>query len=561
MLHPLPHAAQTAADNRPPRPGWSELVAWAALLSAVVFLVPLFVCMPLTPDTLLYDLSARTVLRGGVMYRDVFDNNLPGAVWIHCGLLGLLGNRSEAIRLFDLAVLALIVVLLVRLLALMRRPRVVLVWTAVLLWLFYSSLSEWCHCQRDTWMLLPALGALHLRLRHLGQLGRREVPAWRLLLGTAAEGLLWGTAVWIKPFVLVPAAAVWLVGAATTRGVPAGPRRRLADFTGLLAGGLLAGGAGLAWLYASGAWSAFWDIMLHWNDGYYAQQSSDQRWSQALSGVRRLFPWSVVHLPALFLAAAMLLRALRARGAAAASPASLARALLAALYLGWEAQAVLLQHRFDYIHAPGVLLAVALVAAQPLPPRAVRVGWVVTALFLLIAAFRHPQLQPDHAAVWARCWREGGSPDVRDRLSAWPFRSGGANWVALAQAADYLRTRAGPGQLTCYHQPAIGIYKEAELTPATRYAYVDVVVFWMPRHRNEILSDLGRSGQRFVLTSVDDARLPPAEIELLPPDGPQPAPYEGLSSRHGNYPWSLPVVFRAGPYLVHQVPDRRNGGG
>ena len=40
----------------------------------------------------------------GVFYRDAFDTNLPGAFWLHSLLRSAFGERTEVIRLFDLAV-------------------------------------------------------------------------------------------------------------------------------------------------------------------------------------------------------------------------------------------------------------------------------------------------------------------------------------------------------------------------------------------------------------------------------------------------------------------------
>ena len=79
----------------------------------------------------------------------------------------------------------------------------------------------------------------------------------------------------------------------------------------------------------------------------------------------RLFPWLLLHLPALGLAAAALLRGLRRwcrqdeiAERIGLTAALVARALVVAFYVGWLVQAVALQHLFDYVHAPGVLLAI-----------------------------------------------------------------------------------------------------------------------------------------------------------------------------------------------------------
>ena len=73
------------------------------LLSALcVIAVPLFVRMPLTNDAEQYDLQADVVRRGGVLYRDALEPNLPGVVWVHVGVRRLLGESSEALKAFDL---------------------------------------------------------------------------------------------------------------------------------------------------------------------------------------------------------------------------------------------------------------------------------------------------------------------------------------------------------------------------------------------------------------------------------------------------------------------------
>src|SRR5262249_28452722 len=145
--------------------------------------------------------------------------------------------------------------------------------------------------------------------------------------------------------------------------------------------------------------------------------------------------------------------------------------------------------------------------------------------------------------------------------SAWHSGTGRVDWVSLARTADYLRGRARPGELTCVSQPAVGIYKETELTPASRYAYVDVVLYYfLPDHQGAVMEDLTRSGQRFLLTDVETAHLPAVDFALLPPDGEQPVPYDGLTARRHDFPWSAPIVFRAGRYVVHQVRAPGTGG-
>jgi hypothetical protein len=76
----------------------TALVASAVLVLVLALGLPLFVCMPLWNDVNHYDLCARTLLRGGALYRDAFDNNLPGVVWAQAAVRAALGWRPEALR-------------------------------------------------------------------------------------------------------------------------------------------------------------------------------------------------------------------------------------------------------------------------------------------------------------------------------------------------------------------------------------------------------------------------------------------------------------------------------
>ena len=62
---------------------------------------PLFLRMPLTNDTLLYDLQTRLFTEGAVPYRDILEPNWPGVFWIHSAIRGVFGRSSEAMRAFD----------------------------------------------------------------------------------------------------------------------------------------------------------------------------------------------------------------------------------------------------------------------------------------------------------------------------------------------------------------------------------------------------------------------------------------------------------------------------
>jgi hypothetical protein len=524
--------------------GWREGLALAALVLLLVYTVPLLVCLPLTWDTIAYDVCARTVLRGGVLYRDAFDNNLPGAVWIHCAVRGLFGERTEVLRGFDLIVVGAVIALLMLWLARAGRSRAALVVTAALLFGFYSSRTEWCQCQRDTWMLLPALAALHLRKNQVDRLRQPETGTARVALTAVVEGLLWGAAFWIKPFVALPALACWLVAALLVRAAPVRISRRLAlDATGLLLGGVVAGAVGVAWLVRTGAWPAFWDVFTNWNREYYAGVGLSARLQKLPDAVRDFFPWWLALLAAVPVAVVALRRAVAGRPLS--EPAQ-RQALLAAFFVGLVIQAFFLQRPLFYVFVPPGLIGLALLAGTS-PPAALRrpVAGLLAA-FVVAAVWLHPLLWK--ADIWDRCWREGSTPEVRGRLRI----DTNSDWVAEGKVADYLRGRVGDGELTCFDATTIAAYWDVGVEPSTRYVYLNNILLIFRGHADQVRADVAASRQRYVVTDWTKT-FPTADEKLLPGDGECAEPDGRLAALRPQFPWSEPVVFRAGRYLVHRA--------
>ncbi|MBO0697888.1 MAG: hypothetical protein J2P46_05820, partial [Zavarzinella sp.] len=300
----------------------SLILALVSLTAVLVIGVPLFLRTPVWVDVTYHDVSAWNVLHGGVHYRDVFETNLPGMVWLHCLVRPVVGWSHEAIRIVDLLVFATVLWLLTRLMKSSGVSASGRVWFAVAAALFYLFETEFIHCQRDGWMLLPAVAATWLRA------ARCITP--RSTYWSVVEGVLWGLAVWIKPHVLVPAVFVWLT---SLRYQPR--RAAVFDAAGLLAGGLIAGAAGTLWLVRTGAWSPMWDVLRNWNPEYYKWSWADT-WYKVRLVSAYFAPFSLLHFVAIPVA---LVAIVRRDGS---------RATLAALYLGWLAQATLVQKTFDY---------------------------------------------------------------------------------------------------------------------------------------------------------------------------------------------------------------------
>jgi hypothetical protein len=462
------------------------------------------------------------------------------------GIRTLLGWGSVAIRTFDLAVVTAIIVLLPHWLSQLGRSPVVRIWTAVALFGLYFSTSEWCHCQRDTWMLLPTLVALALRR---WQVERYHLPAmgpWVPLAWAALEGACWGAAVWIKPHTVPIALACWATSVLLMRRASAGGRMLALDLGGLLAGGLLSAAPGLAWLAWSGAWNPFWDTQLHWNPEYVATTRRLQAtWKAASDLWKDFFPWSLTYLVAVPLAVTCLWRLVRGR-AHPAPPRKGSLPVLAAAYLAWGLQVWLVQGLQPYQQVPVLFLGVTLLAgwrwlAQPM-------GITGLLLFAALACACHPYLSAERRSLWSTCLWHGSNSDVQNRLALLPHR---IDWVALERVADYLRTQeVGDGELTCYHAWTSPLYAQLGVRPSTRYTYFDGALVWFPSRRAIIREEMARSGQRFLVSDLALSGLPPQDWASLSPEGPLDGPLNFPPEVQTRFPWSHPAVFRAGRYVV-----------
>ena len=207
----------------------------------------------------------------------------------------------------------------------------------------------------------------------------------------ACEGLLWGAAIWIKPFVLVPALACWITWAWLARRGRS-TRDLAVDAAGMLLGGLAAGALGIAWLMKTGAFPYFIETQLRWNPDYAAHvYGLKVRSAMIRDSIKGNLPWVLVHAAAAPAAFALLTG--RGRVVQGAMPAgSIAGPLLGALYWGWLLQAALLQPRLhNYQVASMLLVAIPLgltVGVRLIPRQNVRRAAV--ALAAMLVAFRHP---------------------------------------------------------------------------------------------------------------------------------------------------------------------------
>jgi hypothetical protein len=483
-----PHTSPAAAPSESTGDlSWAWLTGTAVVVLAALHL-PSVVRTPLDADALHYDLCAWTIAHGGVMYRDALDTNPPGMQWIHLLLRSVAGWSSETLQIADILVAAVNIVLLVRLLP--ERASWGVRWTMVLvLGSCFLSESEWCRVQRDSWMLVPSLLALHCR--------RRQLRVWReggnLWLLTFAEGMCWAVGFWIKPFVAIPALLCWIVSARMGQASGTTLARLGGDFCLLMLGGMAVGALGIAWLVGAGAWQWFAELMFDWNRQYALHRAMSRYFEEYLLSVPlRLFPWMFIHLFAIPFA---LLDLARLRWRRRATTADGDGVLLSAFYLAWLAQAVFLQQPFDYVHMPAILLGLAVscrrfAAAAPGTGRT-----MLMALLLLFVCLRLPTLTQARAQTWTACFATP-TPELRDRLLFLPRTS----LVDQVGVEEFLRSQGvKDGEVGCWTPQAAPVLLDLGVRPATRYLLFHINLRVFKRQRDRIYADAAASQQRYLI--------------------------------------------------------------
>ena len=406
-------------------------------------------------------------------------------------------------------------------------------------------------------MLLPALIGLTLRRSQVRRLVLGAPGAFPVVGLAAVEGLCWGAGVWIKPFVFVPGFACWFVGLLQVLRLRKGRAWLLtADAAGLLAGGVIAGGLGLLWLWRSGSWPYCWDIVLNWNRDY-AAFTNRVRLPHWWVFMVLYVPWSAVPVMAVYMALKALKRELldgpRPGDAAPAGPGL---ALLAAFFLGWLFQALCLQLPHDYPIVAALIPGLALVAARwrPRTPSSLVGLTARLCLVTLMALLWTLAFQLNRLAYWPQCVCQGSTPHTQSLLATHKDYAYCPDPESLAPVVAYLRDRGvGDGDVTCMSGCTHPLYLDLNIRPSTRYPQVEMTALFFIHHRDELVAELNASRQRYVVSDLVWTGLTAKEAAVTDPNDPLALPPQFPPEYAATYPWHEPIVFRSGRYLVHRV--------
>jgi hypothetical protein len=222
-------------------------------------------------------------------------------------------------------------------------------------------------------------------------------------------------------------------------------------------------------------------------------------------------------------------------------------------YIGWLLQANLFQHGFLYHQVPPILLGIAIATEWSVLGADSLIARVNLILVLVLLVIMHPMLRWHRLVVWSSCLHQSSDAYSLKDLAL----SDMTDWPSLERVAAFLRAQdLRDSELTCYGNSTIPLYQELGIKPSTRFIEFSAFEAFFPGHAPELKTALERSPQRFIVTDVHDwwtARLPVVDAEAERPDQPMALPPAFPRELAGRFPWSEPIVFRAGRYYVHRV--------
>jgi hypothetical protein len=146
---------------------------------------------------------------------------------------------------------------------------------------------------------------------------------------------------------------------------------------------------------------------------------------------------------------------------------------------------------------------------------------------------------------------------VRDALTLAPDRNVAANWAQLDNVRTYLAgMQLRDSQLTCFGVSSTPLYLSLHLKPSIPYVLIWTTLMQFRNHASQIATALNDSRQIYVVNDLKDEFTRGNDAYVFQPGYPfglPPLP----AALEGRFPWTEPVTFRSGRYLVHLMRPNR----
>ncbi|MCC6615871.1 MAG: glycosyltransferase family 39 protein [Anaerolineae bacterium] len=446
------------------------------LLIAIVVLTCLIalpmLTYPLGRDQGEFAVIGRGLLQGKVPYVDLWNPKPPAIFFVYAAAMSLFGQTAPALRAIDLLVMPFLLASVGWIGRRLFSPRIGL-WAALLFAVFYFSETFWTLTQNDGIAVLPMCLALIAALKAAERSPR--VFAWSL-----ASGALMGVVVWFKyPFALFALVLLLAYGQRLPRQETRALRSWAVFALPAALGGLIAIGAGIAWLVSAGAWEAFVESA-RVTASYTALGAQPDALAEAAATALG-FRWS--HWGLLFILAAVGVLSIRRRAGVPFTFAWLliAFAIMLVQLRGYDYHWLPMLPPLVLLGACGLTRALDLVASRLSPLAAPR--WLSLAVALALIAILVNGIYPQ---TWRYLTGAEDRLTYEDRFVAGEFVAGES-----ARVADYLRERNTPGDSLYVWGFRPEIYYLSGLNPPTRFIFqFPLVADWYPPEWREDNVDL-----------------------------------------------------------------------
>lgn len=430
------------------------VVAIAALTIAVG--LGLLLTFSYGRDQGIYAIVARTVLDGGMPYRDAFDFKPPGIFLVYAAARGLFGSAQFGVRAVEVAGLAAMTFGMMHLTRLeWGDPRIGLT-AAALAILVHAQLDFWHTGQPESFGGMLTIGGLLIARRaHLASSPRSRWTCWFLV------GAIFGVAGAMKPPLAGQAAVLGLLSAIVLR--------KIAPLAATALGGIASLGAFVAWFAIGGALEEAHEVLFVYTPHYTALGWEGYRAIDLIEfGVKQwLFGYSFALPAGLALLLVVWPRPHERRGIV----------VLASL-VAVQLAGVILQAKFFPYHYGSIWPLTALAASLGfwrlfgvLRERAAPVMGLVIAAVVALSVLKSATSQNGgfvyRSQLRFSMWWRGVDPATQDWLATVADVDAGHNRRVAALVAE--RTPAGSSIFVWGFEPVV--YDLAERPAATRYIY------------------------------------------------------------------------------------------